>query len=128
MTTSATQSRPLPPRIIRAIQTWADALENEYQNQLEDEEHLMGVAIDKIAALCRILDEVNIMELKEAKLRDKLDDAEDEDAELREAMTPILRAKLDDVTHEMERRMPELEKLFGELVGGMVDKYGMPLA
>jgi hypothetical protein len=58
MTTSAT----MPLRIIRGIKEWVESLEAEYQNQLEDEEHLMGHCVDKIMALCRMLDEVNIME------------------------------------------------------------------
>jgi hypothetical protein len=116
--------------IIRGIKGWVDALEGEYQERLElgPEGHLMGVGIDKIMTLCRMLDEINIMEQEEHKLREKLDDAEDEDADLPEAMTPILKAKLDAVTHKMEQRMPELEKQFSELVGDMVDENGMPLA
>jgi hypothetical protein len=126
--TMTTITTPMPQRIIRAIKELGEMLEAEYQNQLEDGEHLMGACIDKITALCGMLDEVNIMEQEEAKLRDKLDDAEDEDADLQEAMTPILKAKLDAVLHKMEQRIPELEKQFGELVGGMVDKDGKPLA
>ena len=68
MTTTTTESRPMPQRIIRAIQTWTSTLESEYQEYQESRtergpgEHLMGACIDKITALCRMLDEINKMD------------------------------------------------------------------